>query len=85
MGLLFSHCPSIRRPSRNVHLLSCESTRTQSQKKWQHATGWNLEITAIKSNYTHIVAFAVRRKEDGSSIEKEGPFTGYKEKTANGK
>jgi hypothetical protein len=47
------------------------------EKKWDHSTDWKFEITAINENNAHINASAIRRKVDGSYIEKVSAFYGF--------
>lgn len=52
----------------------------KEQKEWHHSTDWNFEITAINDTDAHVIASAVRRKEDGSFIEKVGALYGFSKK-----
>lgn len=47
------------------------------EKEWDHSTDWKFEITAINENNAHINASAIRRKVDGSYIEKVSAFYGF--------
>jgi len=49
----------------------------KAKKEWDHSTDWKYEITAINKNNAHIVASAIRRKEDGSYIEKVSAIYGF--------
>jgi len=47
------------------------------EKEWNHSTDWKFEITAINESNAHINASAVRRRIDGSRIEKVSAFYGF--------
>jgi len=47
------------------------------EKEWNHSTDWNFNITAINETNAHINASAIRRRKDGSFIEKVSAFYGF--------
>jgi len=49
----------------------------KTEKEWNHSTEWKFDITAINDKNGHIIASAIRRKIDGSFIEKVSAFYGF--------
>lgn len=49
----------------------------KASKQWHHSSDWKFEITALNSSKAHITASAIRRKEDGTRIEKVSAFYGF--------
>lgn len=49
----------------------------KAEKGWHHSTDWSFDIPAINEQHAHAVASAVRRREDGSVIERVHGFYAF--------
>lgn len=49
----------------------------KEEKEWDHSTDWNFNITAINETHGHAIASAIRRKKDGTFIERVSGFYGF--------
>ncbi|WDE01676.1 hypothetical protein [Thalassomonas actiniarum] len=51
--------------------------KLKAEKAWDHSTDWQFEIQGINDKEAHAVAFAVRRRADGSKIESVHGFYAF--------
>lgn len=51
--------------------------KLKEEKAWDHSSDWQFEIKGINDTEAHAVAFAVRRRADGSKIESVHGFYAF--------
>ncbi len=51
-----------------------DPAKLKADKGWDHSTDWHFDIPAINDHHAHAVASAVRRRVDGSVIERVHGF-----------
>ncbi|NTB87860.1 hypothetical protein [Agrobacterium tumefaciens] len=54
-----------------------DPAKLKAAKGWDHSTDWHFDIPAINDHHAHAVASAVRRRVDGSVIERVHGFYAF--------